>query len=82
MTAETNVFTIRIPSDKQAQLDSLAAAMDRPRSWVVNQAIEDYLETQSWQIAEIKKALEEADAGDFADEAQVKAVFHKYNPAN
>ncbi len=82
MSSETGVFTIRIPKERQAQLDAVAAFMDRPRSWVMNQAIEDYLETQTWQIEAIKKALKEADNGDFATDEEVDAVFAKYTDAH
>jgi predicted transcriptional regulator len=33
---------------------------------------------QPWQIEEIKKALVEADRGDFASEDEVKAMFEKW----
>jgi RHH-type rel operon transcriptional repressor/antitoxin RelB len=33
-----------------------------------------------WQITEIKSALKEADAGDFASEKEVHAVIKKMEP--
>ena len=32
-----------------------------------------------WQIQDIKAAIAEADAGDFATDAEVKAVIDKWN---
>lgn len=45
---------------KRDALDSVAASMDRDRSYVLNEAVE------------------EAEAGDFASEPEVKQAFAKY----
>jgi len=41
-------------------------------------AIRAYVDLIEWQIAEIGAALKEADAGDFASEAEVQAVKRKW----
>jgi predicted transcriptional regulator len=38
------VFTVRIPPEKQRQLDTVAQALDRSRNWVVSAAIDQYLD--------------------------------------
>ncbi|EPM56882.1 CopG family ribbon-helix-helix protein [Pseudomonas syringae] len=38
----------------------------------------EYLTREAWQIAEIQRAIEEADAGEFASEEDVKAVMNKW----
>jgi predicted transcriptional regulator len=63
---------------KRAALDALAAAMDRDRSYVLNEAISAYLEVQAWHLEDLRKAVAEADAGDFATEHQVAQTFAKY----
>lgn len=72
-------FTIRVPDDTAAQLDRLAQKLDRSRSWVAAQAIEDYVAREAWQLAEIEAGLSQADGGDFAAEADVAAVVEKYS---
>lgn len=72
------VFTVRVSSELQDRLDAIADAMDRPRSWVVNRALEAFVESQARQIEEIKRGLAEADAGDFAGEAETEAAFVKW----
>ncbi len=67
--------TFRLDSEKRAALDALAAGMDRDRSYLINEAITLYLEMHQWQIEEIRQGLAEADAGDFATEEEVSAVF-------
>lgn len=75
--AENPVFSVRVAPALRQKLDRVAAALDRPRSWVVARALETYVEQQAWQIAETKRGLAEADAGDFASPAEVKAAFAK-----
>lgn len=66
-------FTVRIDVEKQKQLDALANEMNRSIDWLVNQAIEQFLEEQAWQIAEIKKGIEAADRGELILHAEVMA---------
>jgi len=72
--AKENV-TFRLDQEKRDALDAIAAGMDRDRSYVLNEAIDVYLEMQKWQLQEIQKGIAEADAGDFASEEEVMAVF-------
>ncbi len=57
------VTTIRLEDNLLAALDQLAAAMDRPRAWLVEQAIARYVEEEGWQVLAIKEALDEYQAG-------------------
>jgi predicted transcriptional regulator len=75
-TEKVNV-TCRIAGDRVALLDKLGAHYDRDRSYLVNQAVEGFLAMHEWQITEIEKALKEADAGDFATDAEVRETFRK-----
>ena len=52
--------------------------MDRTKSDVAAEAIRAYIEFNEWQIAQIRAALKEADAGDFASEEEVRAVMKKW----
>lgn len=70
----TAAFTIRLDDDKLAKLDALAADMDRSRSWIAAKAIENYVELNAWQIAQIKAGIAEADRGEFATEEELDAI--------
>ncbi|MUG95219.1 CopG family transcriptional regulator [Scytonema sp. UIC 10036] len=74
--------TFRLDSNKRVTLDAIAAGMDRDRSYVINEAINLYLEIHHWQIEEIHKGIAEADAGDFASEEEVQAVFARLTDAS
>jgi len=67
--------TFRLAEDKLQEIDQLATMMDRDRSYLINEAVEGYLEIQRWQLEGIDQAIAEADAGRFATDEEVKRVF-------
>ena len=67
--------TFRLDPNKRAALDAIAAGMDRNLTYVLNEAINAYLEMHQWQLQEIQYGIAEADAGDFATSEEVEAVF-------
>lgn len=71
-------FTVRLDDEKTRKLDQLASKLDRPRSWLAAQAIDDYLAREEWQIAEIEAGLAEADQGAFASTEDLARVVAKY----
>jgi predicted transcriptional regulator len=75
---ESSVLTLRINNDTKDKLDKLASATHRSKSFLAAEAISRYLEIEAWQISEIELALVEADAGDFASDAQVALLVTKY----
>ena len=75
ITMSKENITFRLDSGKRAALDEIAAGVDRDRSYLINEAITLYLEMHQWQIEEIHRGIAEADAGDFATEEEVSAVF-------
>jgi len=70
-------MTIRIEPEVRSALDALAAAADRDRTWIVNQALTAYIETQRWQLEHIRQGLREADAGKFASARTVQRVVDR-----
>ena len=51
-----STITVRTDPEVAAQITSLAQAMDRSRNWVIEEALRQYIKTQSWQIEGIKQA--------------------------
>lgn len=75
---QTTTITLRVPVTVKDQLDKLAEATHRSKSFLAGEAIRQYLELEAWQIGEIQRALQEADTGDFATEEEFDAVVRKY----
>ena len=59
--ATTEPITIR--TAKVTEIDALAQAMDRSRNYIVNQAIEQYLEANAWQMERITTGIAAAREG-------------------
>jgi predicted transcriptional regulator len=75
---DTAILTLRVPVEIKQQLDKLADATHRSKSWLAGEAIRQYLDLEAWQIGEIKQALVEADAGDFASDDELAATIARY----
>lgn len=75
---DTAILTIRIPQEVKAQLDKLAEATHRSKSFLGSEAIQRYIDLEAWQIGEIQQAILEADANDFASDEEVDAVVRKH----
>ena len=73
------MMSMRLPDELSEQLDALAVATGRSKSFLAGQAIRDFIERESWQIAEITQAMQEADAGDFASDDELNAVSAKWS---
>lgn len=54
---------ITIRTARVAEIDALAQAMDRSRNYVVNQAIEQYLAANAWQMERIAEGIAAARDG-------------------
>ena len=70
--------TARIDEKTGHRLASLAKATERSRSWLINDAIQRYLDVESWQIAAIEEGVQQADAGKFATDAEVRKAFNRW----
>ncbi len=75
---ESSGLTLRVSAKTKSQLEKLAAATNWPKSFLASEAIERYLELEAWQIKEIKQALKETDAGEFASDKYLAKAVKKY----
>jgi predicted transcriptional regulator len=57
MTQRTTTEPITIRTARVAEIDALAEAMDRSRNYIVNQAIEQYLQANVWQTEKIREGI-------------------------
>ncbi|EGH95997.1 MULTISPECIES: CopG family ribbon-helix-helix protein [Pseudomonas syringae group] len=73
-----SVMSLRLPDEMADTLAHLAKATGRSKSFLALNALREYLTREARQIAAIQRAIEEADAGEFASEEDVKAVMNKW----
>ncbi len=69
---------VRIASETKAVLDAIAAQANRDLSVVIGEALDAYLELHAWQVEHIKEGMRQADAGEFASEAEVREAFARW----
>lgn len=51
------VTSARLPAALKKRIDRLAAATERSRNFIIQDAIESYLDVNEWQVAAIKASL-------------------------
>ena len=73
-----STVTARLDPDTQTRLEKLASATSRSRSWLVAEAVRQYVAEQSWQVEAIEEGLREAEAGNFASDAEVREAFARW----
>jgi predicted transcriptional regulator len=74
----SDVMTIRVDGEIRQRLEKLSKATARTKSFLAAAAIRSYLDLNEWQIDEIEAGLREADAKDFASEAEIEAIFSRW----
>jgi predicted transcriptional regulator len=67
------VVTAHIPEVLAREVDKLAGRLDRPRGWVVKEALSRYVELERKRHTLTLEALQEADSGQLIDHAEVEA---------
>lgn len=55
-------LSVRVPSKARDQLENLANATGRTKSFLAAEAIACYLESQAWQVMAIRKSLRKANS--------------------
>ncbi len=75
---ESAVLTLRLDAKLKNKLDRISKSMNRSRSFVAAQAIQEYVSVTEWQIAEITKAIAAADRGEFASDKEVEQRLKRW----
>ncbi|MGZ4789104.1 MAG: CopG family ribbon-helix-helix protein [Terriglobales bacterium] len=66
--------SFRTDSKKVKALDALAEVQDRDRSYLLNEAVDHYLDLQQYHIRLIEEGIRQADAGELVDHAEVEKM--------
>jgi predicted transcriptional regulator len=74
----STTMTIRLEAELKQRLDQLAQATHRSKSFLAAEALRDFIELNEWQIQEIKKAVSEADKGEFASDSAVNKTLARW----
>ena len=77
MSDAEKTISFRADAEKIDALDSLAAAQDRPRSYLINEAITNYIQMHAYQDALVRKGLEELRKGRVVSHEEVVSRLRK-----
>jgi len=59
----TKPISIRLSEKLAAKLDELVALTGRRRAWLIQRMIDDHIDQELWEVAQIKEAMDDYRAG-------------------
>ncbi|MGA2411513.1 MAG: toxin-antitoxin system antitoxin subunit [Candidatus Binataceae bacterium] len=74
---DAKTTTIRLDTDKLRRIGGIAQAVSRSRTWVLNQAIERYLDYEEWFVSAVNEGLKEAESGKLLEHSAVASRWKK-----
>ncbi len=69
----TRVVTAHVPKELASKLDGLAERLDRPRGWLVKEALIHYIGLEDERHRQTQEALAEVDSGKTVEHTDVEA---------
>jgi predicted transcriptional regulator len=74
---DPKTITFRMDARKVKQLDAFAEGDRRDRSYLLNEAVDRYLEVRQLQVARIEEGLRQAAAGNLIEHSEVVSRLRK-----
>ncbi len=75
----STTLSIRVDETAKKRLQALSQATGRSNSYLAAEAVEQFLNTQEWQVAAIKKGLDDARAGRVLPQEDVMAWISSWD---
>jgi len=72
------IISFRIAPEKVAKLDKIAKAMDRDRSYLLNEAVETYLSEQKRFAAMVEEGRQASRRGELIDHEDVEKMIDSW----
>ncbi len=70
--SNAKTISFRAEAEKIKVLDGLAALQDRDRTYLLNEALDHYLELNQYHLDQIRQGLKQAEAGKLVNHADLK----------
>ena len=70
--------TVRMDDHLLDRVDGIAKSLCRPRSFVIQQALERFVDYEEWFKLEVSEGLAEVERGEVAGDAEVERAFNKW----
>jgi predicted transcriptional regulator len=75
---DKQTISFRLDAKKVDALDDLAQALDRDRSYLLNEAVTSYLDVQRWQMEQIKEGMSQANSRKLVEHSKVKRLAARW----
>ena len=72
MATPSSLISVRVPTDIAQRLEKLSQSVDRSKSYLAAEAIEEYLDLHEWQVQAIQAGLQEVEQADVINFVDVK----------
>jgi predicted transcriptional regulator len=74
--------SVRLDSELNDQIAAIAVALDRPKSWIIEQAVKDFVALEAWRLAAIDEGIKAADDGRVVAHEDVVAWVRSWGGAD
>jgi len=78
----TTTMSVRLPEELSRQLNKLAEATKRSKSFCAVEAIKRYVEQESWQVMAVEEGINDAAEGRLVDHQEVKDWVTSWDSGN
>lgn len=75
--AENHAITVRLTNEKSQLLGLLSEEYQRSKNFLINEALEKYLEDEIFHLQELQKSMKQADNGQVIAHEQARAEIEQ-----
>ena len=72
MAISSSLISVRVPAEVAQRLEKLSQSVDRSKSYLAAEAIEEYLDLHEWQVKAIQDGLREIEQNEVVNFTDVK----------
>lgn len=67
--------SVRLDDETLERVGQIARSMDRPRAWLMAEAIRQYVSREEWFVREVERGVQAADEGRLLDHSGVRSKW-------
>jgi len=75
----STLISVRVSNEIARRLADLANTTERSKSCLVEQALEEFIALQEWQVEAIRQGIRQADTGKLVEHREATKVLSKWS---
>jgi predicted transcriptional regulator len=75
-------LSFRTEEETKQALERIAERLDRNRNWIINHAIQNFIDQQAWEEEQIEKGIADRKAGRTLSHKEMMSCFKKNTSKN